>query len=50
MCCRRMTLAELKALVEKMENLPCVISQLEDVQVSSLQLDLSHQREPVTLL
>lgn len=45
-----MTLAELKALVEKMENLPCVISQLEDVQVSSLQLDLSHQREPVTLL
>ncbi|KAK6303437.1 hypothetical protein J4Q44_G00258910 [Coregonus suidteri] len=29
---RRMTLAELKALVEKMENLPCVISQLEDVQ------------------
>uniref|UniRef100_A0A8C7JRF4 [histone H3]-trimethyl-L-lysine(4) demethylase n=1 Tax=Oncorhynchus kisutch TaxID=8019 RepID=A0A8C7JRF4_ONCKI len=33
----RMTLAELKALVEKMENLPCVISQLEDVQVSSLQ-------------
>uniref|UniRef100_A0A8C7PKW3 [histone H3]-trimethyl-L-lysine(4) demethylase n=1 Tax=Oncorhynchus mykiss TaxID=8022 RepID=A0A8C7PKW3_ONCMY len=41
----RMTLAELKALVEKMENLPCVISQLEDVQVSSLQLDLIHQRE-----
>uniref|UniRef100_A0A8C8IC36 [histone H3]-trimethyl-L-lysine(4) demethylase n=1 Tax=Oncorhynchus tshawytscha TaxID=74940 RepID=A0A8C8IC36_ONCTS len=33
----RMTLAELKALVEKMEILPCVISQLEDVQVSSLQ-------------
>uniref|UniRef100_A0A673YKY9 [histone H3]-trimethyl-L-lysine(4) demethylase n=1 Tax=Salmo trutta TaxID=8032 RepID=A0A673YKY9_SALTR len=32
--CRRMTLAELKALVEKMENLPCVMSQLEDVQVS----------------
>uniref|UniRef100_A0A673YMC2 [histone H3]-trimethyl-L-lysine(4) demethylase n=1 Tax=Salmo trutta TaxID=8032 RepID=A0A673YMC2_SALTR len=31
---RRMTLAELKALVEKMENLPCVMSQLEDVQVS----------------
>uniref|UniRef100_A0A8C7VFV4 [histone H3]-trimethyl-L-lysine(4) demethylase n=1 Tax=Oncorhynchus mykiss TaxID=8022 RepID=A0A8C7VFV4_ONCMY len=31
--CRRMTLAELKALVEKMENLPCVMSQLEDVQV-----------------
>uniref|UniRef100_A0A673YL93 [histone H3]-trimethyl-L-lysine(4) demethylase n=1 Tax=Salmo trutta TaxID=8032 RepID=A0A673YL93_SALTR len=30
----RMTLAELKALVEKMENLPCVMSQLEDVQVS----------------
>ncbi|XP_041701800.2 LOW QUALITY PROTEIN: lysine-specific demethylase 5C [Coregonus clupeaformis] len=29
---RRMTLAELKALVEKMENLPCVMSQLEDVQ------------------
>uniref|UniRef100_A0A8C8I6M9 [histone H3]-trimethyl-L-lysine(4) demethylase n=1 Tax=Oncorhynchus tshawytscha TaxID=74940 RepID=A0A8C8I6M9_ONCTS len=41
----RMTLAELKALVEKMEILPCVISQLEDVQVSSLQLDLIHQRE-----
>uniref|UniRef100_A0A8C7JNN6 [histone H3]-trimethyl-L-lysine(4) demethylase n=1 Tax=Oncorhynchus kisutch TaxID=8019 RepID=A0A8C7JNN6_ONCKI len=41
----KMTLAELKALVEKMENLPCVISQLEDVQVSSLQLDLIHQRE-----
>uniref|UniRef100_A0A8C7PA76 [histone H3]-trimethyl-L-lysine(4) demethylase n=1 Tax=Oncorhynchus mykiss TaxID=8022 RepID=A0A8C7PA76_ONCMY len=33
--CRRMTLAELKALVEKMENLPCVMSQLEDVQVMS---------------
>uniref|UniRef100_A0A8C7PBV4 [histone H3]-trimethyl-L-lysine(4) demethylase n=1 Tax=Oncorhynchus mykiss TaxID=8022 RepID=A0A8C7PBV4_ONCMY len=32
---RRMTLAELKALVEKMENLPCVMSQLEDVQVMS---------------
>uniref|UniRef100_A0A673YLU8 [histone H3]-trimethyl-L-lysine(4) demethylase n=1 Tax=Salmo trutta TaxID=8032 RepID=A0A673YLU8_SALTR len=34
---RRMTLAELKALVEKMENLPCVMSQLEDVQVKEFQ-------------
>uniref|UniRef100_A0A8C8I5J8 [histone H3]-trimethyl-L-lysine(4) demethylase n=1 Tax=Oncorhynchus tshawytscha TaxID=74940 RepID=A0A8C8I5J8_ONCTS len=33
----RMTLAELKALVEKMEILPCVISQLEDVQVKEFQ-------------
>ncbi|KAJ8016788.1 hypothetical protein DPEC_G00011000 [Dallia pectoralis] len=30
---RRMTLAELKTLVEKMENLPCVMSQLDDVHV-----------------
>ncbi|CAB1329933.1 unnamed protein product [Coregonus sp. 'balchen'] len=44
---RRMTLAELKALVEKMENLPCVMSQLEDVQVSIHQLD--HQRKPAVL-
>ena len=29
-----MTLAELKALVERMQNLPCVMSQLEEVQVS----------------
>ncbi|XP_036387743.1 lysine-specific demethylase 5C isoform X1 [Megalops cyprinoides] len=29
---RRMTLAELKTLVERMQNLPCVISQLEEVQ------------------
>ncbi|XP_010888980.2 lysine-specific demethylase 5C isoform X2 [Esox lucius] len=29
---RRMTLAELKTLVEKMENLPCVMSPLDDVQ------------------
>ncbi|XP_054464440.1 lysine-specific demethylase 5C isoform X2 [Anoplopoma fimbria] len=28
----RMTLAELKSLVEKMQNLPCVITQLEEVQ------------------
>lgn len=31
---QRMTLAELKALVERMQNLPCVMSQLEEVQVS----------------
>lgn len=30
-----MTLAELKTLVETMQNLPCVMSQLEDVQVRS---------------
>ncbi|XP_046896383.1 lysine-specific demethylase 5C isoform X1 [Hypomesus transpacificus] len=29
---QRMTLAELKALVERMQNLPCVMSQLEEVQ------------------
>ncbi|XP_056278142.1 lysine-specific demethylase 5C isoform X2 [Pseudoliparis swirei] len=29
----KMTLAELKSLVEKMQNLPCVIAQLEEVQV-----------------
>ncbi|XP_040050456.1 lysine-specific demethylase 5C isoform X1 [Gasterosteus aculeatus] len=29
----KMTLAELKSLVETMQNLPCVITQLEDVQV-----------------
>uniref|UniRef100_A0A7N8Y1K1 [histone H3]-trimethyl-L-lysine(4) demethylase n=1 Tax=Mastacembelus armatus TaxID=205130 RepID=A0A7N8Y1K1_9TELE len=31
----KMTLAELKSLVEMMQNLPCVISQLEEVQVRS---------------
>lgn len=31
-----MTLQELKSLVEKMQNLPCVMSQLEEVQVSPL--------------
>lgn len=30
-----MTLAELKTLVETMQNLPCVMSQLENVQVRS---------------
>ncbi|KAM6977585.1 lysine-specific demethylase 5C [Aplochiton taeniatus] len=30
---QRMTLAELKTLVERMQNLPCVLSQLEAVQV-----------------
>lgn len=29
----KMTLAELKSLVETMQNLPCVINQLEEVQV-----------------
>ncbi|KAM4562868.1 lysine-specific demethylase 5C isoform 2-T2 [Odontesthes bonariensis] len=29
----RMTLAELKSLVEKMQNLPCVMSQVKEVQV-----------------
>lgn len=28
-----MTLAEFKSLVEMMQNLPCVMEQLEDVQV-----------------
>lgn len=31
----KMTLAELKSLVETMQNLPCVMNQLEDVQVRS---------------
>lgn len=30
-----MTLAELKSLVETMQNLPCVVNQLEEVQVRS---------------
>uniref|UniRef100_A0A3Q3WWL3 [histone H3]-trimethyl-L-lysine(4) demethylase n=1 Tax=Mola mola TaxID=94237 RepID=A0A3Q3WWL3_MOLML len=30
---RKMTLAELKKLVETMQNLPCVVNQLEEVQV-----------------
>lgn len=30
---RKMTLAELKTLVETMQNLPCVVNQLEEVQV-----------------
>lgn len=29
----KMTLAEFKSLVETMQNLPCVMNQLEDVQV-----------------
>ena len=29
----RMTLAELKSLVEKMQNLPCVMNPLKEVQV-----------------
>lgn len=32
----KMTLAELKTLVETMQNLPCVMTQLEEVQVRSL--------------
>lgn len=31
----QMTLAELKSLVEMMQNLPCVMDQLEEVQVRS---------------
>lgn len=31
----KMTLAELKSLVEKVQNLPCVMNQLEEVQVRS---------------
>lgn len=30
-----MTFAELKSLVETMQNLPCVMNQLEEVQVRS---------------
>lgn len=33
-----MTLAELQALIETMKNLPCVMNQLEEVQVRSLTL------------
>lgn len=33
-----MTLAELKTLVETMQNLPCVMSQLEEVQVRNFYL------------
>lgn len=33
-----MTFAELKTLVETMQNLPCVMSQLEEVQVRSFYL------------
>lgn len=31
-----MTLAELQALIETMKNLPCVMNQLEEVQVRRL--------------
>lgn len=34
----KMTFAELKTLVETMQNLPCVMSQLEEVQVRSFYL------------
>lgn len=34
---RKMTLAELKTLVDTMQNLPCVMNQLEEVQVRSNQ-------------
>lgn len=37
----KMTLAELKTLVETMQNLPCVMSQLEEVQVRSKLVFLS---------
>lgn len=42
-CVRRMTLQELRSLVEKMQNLPCVMSQLEEVQVSPLK-----QHQPIS--
>lgn len=32
----RITLAELKSLVEKMQNLPCVIKHLKEVQVRNM--------------
>uniref|UniRef100_A0A673BLZ8 [histone H3]-trimethyl-L-lysine(4) demethylase n=1 Tax=Sphaeramia orbicularis TaxID=375764 RepID=A0A673BLZ8_9TELE len=34
---RKMTLAELKSLVETMQNLPCVMNQLEEVQVQEME-------------
>uniref|UniRef100_A0A3P8Z2Q5 [histone H3]-trimethyl-L-lysine(4) demethylase n=1 Tax=Esox lucius TaxID=8010 RepID=A0A3P8Z2Q5_ESOLU len=46
---RRMTLAELKTLVEKMENLPCVMSPLDDVQVKKSVLFMRDSHPPEQL-
>uniref|UniRef100_A0A8C4GFF8 [histone H3]-trimethyl-L-lysine(4) demethylase n=1 Tax=Dicentrarchus labrax TaxID=13489 RepID=A0A8C4GFF8_DICLA len=41
----KMTLAEMKSLVETMQNLPCVITQLEEVQAQALVNDRDWRRD-----